>query len=125
MTNKHQDDPAAAHLKGCVAKLATANEGVKSVGAGMKSLVALLDLINSPSTEVSDQLRLQLSASALRISRRILTESYTAHKQVHAQLRALGELTVIESRTAESPAKQAGPAAAGAAAEPCEVTRHG
>lgn len=114
MTNTLQAQTAVAHFQGCVAKLATVNEGVKSVGAGMKSLVALLDLINSPSPEIPDQLRLQLSASALRISRRVLTESHTAHKQMLAQLRALDELNVVDRGAAEAVAD----------AEQGEVSRH-
>lgn len=124
MTNKPQAEPAVEYFQGLIAKLATANAGVKSVGAGLKSLVALLDLINSPSPEISDQIRLQLSASALRLSRRILTESHTAHKLMHAQLRAIDGLTVVGLPKDDPPAHHAVDGASMTVAEPCEVTRH-
>lgn len=114
MTHAPQAQPAAEYFQGLLAKLAAANSGVKSVGEGMKSLVALLDVINSPSPDISEQLRQTLSVSALRIARRILTDSHTAHKQMLAHLRALDELSIVDHSTVEALAD----------AEQREVSRH-
>lgn len=102
MTHAPQAQPAAKHFQGLLAKLAATNGGVKSVGEGMKSLVALLDIINSPSPDISEQLRQKLSVSALRMARRILTETHTAHKQMLTHLRAFDELTVVDCSAAEA-----------------------
>jgi hypothetical protein len=95
MKNQPQDPPGVVFYRGCLARLGNADGGVKAVGLGLKSLVALLELSEPASPEVSDQLRAQLRDTALRLSRRLLVECQTAHKQLHTQVGALSALTVV------------------------------